>query len=272
MKRLTSALAALLILAAAQPALAADMQFTLTPAGDLKPGVTTHVTAHLARKDGTPVTLAMLKEVHTKKLHLLVVDPSLTDYHHLHPEATDKPGDYRFDFTPHLPGQYRVWADVTDAKTGAHEYLEADMGATGNTVTSIDETPSLTSDAGGLHFALTLDEPLKVGEAAMVSLTVTKDGKPFTGLEPVMGAFAHVVGFGEDYHSILHIHPMGKEPTKATERGGPALMFHLEPEHAGFVKLFAQVRVNGQDIFAPFGLTVAPQAAKAKPHAAHHHE
>jgi len=90
----------------------------------------------------------------------------------------------------------------------------------------------------------------------MGNVVVTKGGQPFTGLEPVMGAFAHVVGFTEDYNSVLHVHPMGKEPTSDAERGGPKLEFHIEPEKTGFVKLFAQVRIDGKDIFAPFGITV----------------
>ena len=38
------------------------------------------------------------------------------------------------------------------------------------------------------------------------------------------------------------------------ERGGPKLEFHIEPEKAGFVKLFTQVRIGGEDIFAPLGI------------------
>jgi len=107
-----------------------------------------------------------------------------------------------------------------------------------------------------VSFALTLDGEPKAGSPLMGNITVTKDGQPFALLEPVMGAFSHVVGFTEDYNSVMHIHPMGKEPTSDTERGGPKLEFHIEPKKAGFVKLFAQVRIGGKDIFAPFGIIV----------------
>ena len=50
--------------------------------------------------------------------------------------------------------------------------------------------------------------------------------------------------------------PMGKEPESDSERGGPQLEFHIEPESSGFIKLFAQIKINGKDIFAPFGLMV----------------
>ncbi len=71
-----------------------------------------------------------------------------------------------------------------------------------------------------------------------------------------MGTLAHLMGFYADYSSILHIHPMGKEPSKDSERGGSQLMFHIEPQKAGFVKLFAQFRINGKDIYVPFGILI----------------
>jgi hypothetical protein len=57
---------------------------------------------------------------------------------------------------------------------------------------------------------------------------------------------------------VLHIHPLGKEPTLESQRGGPKLEFHIAPEKPGFVKFFAQVRIDGKDLFAPFGVTIAP--------------
>ena len=131
-----------------------------------------------------------------------------------------------------------------------------DIGALAKDKVAITTTTIMTSTVDGYTFTLALDGEPKAGAAVMGNITVTKDGKPFTQLEPVMGAFAHVVGFGEDYSSVLHIHPMGKEPTSDTERGGPKLEFHIEPKTAGFVKLFAQVRIDGKDLFAPFGVAV----------------
>ena len=63
----------------------------------------------------------------------------------------------------------------------------------------------------------------------------------------------------DDFRTVTHVHPMGKEPTNAGDRGGPELMFHLEPSKPGFVKLFAQVKVGGKEIFVPFGVMVKPE-------------
>lgn len=232
---------------------------TLSPAAPLVAGKSAHIVARLETlADKKPLTLDGLKEIHTKKLHLLIVDPSLSDYHHIHPVAGKNPGEYVFDFTPMKNGRYRVWADIVPVATGKQEYVRADMGSPAAEKPVIDKTPRLTASVKGYDFALTLDGTPKAGAPLMAELTVTKDGKPFAELEPVMGAFAHVVGFTEDYNSVLHIHPMGKEPSRDNARGGPTLSFHLEPKAPGFVKLFAQVRIDGQDVFVPFGLTVVP--------------
>ncbi|MEO5722015.1 MAG: hypothetical protein ABIR71_11155 [Chthoniobacterales bacterium] len=47
----------------------------------------------LTAPDGQPVTLEGLIVAHTQKIHLLIVDETLTDYHHEHPTPTNKPGD-----------------------------------------------------------------------------------------------------------------------------------------------------------------------------------
>lgn len=233
------------------------VKLALEPAATMEAGKTTQVTVKLnAVADGKPLTFDDLKDAHTKKLHLLVIDPSLSDYHHIHPVASKNPGEFVFDFTPLKNDSYRVWADVIPVATGKQEYVQTNMGSPAEEKASIDKTTSMATTVDGYTFTLALDGEPKAGAPVMGSVTVTKDGQPFNELEPVMGAFAHVVAFTEDYNSVLHVHPMGKEPGSDTERGGPKLEFHIEPEKAGFVKLFAQVRIGGKDIFAPFGITV----------------
>ena len=97
----------------------------------------------------------------------------------------------------------------------------------------------------------------------MVNIRVTTpDGKEFAGLEPVMGAFAHMVAFPEDLGSVTHVHPMGNEPKVATERGGPELSFHVEPTQAGFQKLFLQTQIGGKEVYAAFAQNVEATAPK----------
>lgn len=209
------------------------------------------------------VALDDLKKIHTRKLHLLIVDSTLTDYHHEHPTPTDIPGEYKFTFTPQKTA-YRIWADVIPVATDKQEYAQVDLGMPDIAENPPIRTLNTTSSVAGYTFNLTLEEPLVVGKTSMARVDVTdRHGKPVKTLEPVMGAFGHIVGFSEDYKTIAHIHPMGAEPTKATQRGGSILKLHLEPKTAGFLKLFVQTRIQGQDIFAPFGVMIAGDTSSA---------
>ena len=238
-------------------ALSDRLKITLKPASPLVANRPVRVTMTLARAaSNTPVTFADLREMHTKKLHLLIIDPTLTDYHHVHPTPTDLPGTYTFDFTPAKSGSYRVWADVTLSTTDAQQYVRGNMGTDGGSRPAPIKTLSSQATVDGLTFTLTLDDTPRVNSAVLAHVNVSRDGVPFTQLEPVMGAFAHMVGFAQNERSVLHVHPLGAEPTSDAARGGPTLDFHIEPKTRGFVKLFAQVRVGGRDVFVPFGIEV----------------
>jgi hypothetical protein len=84
------------------------------------------------------------------------------------------------------------------------------------------------------------------------------EGNPYTQLEPVMDAFAHLVGFYEDGRSILHIHPKGLPLLNAKARGGPELEFQFYTTRRGFVRLFAQIRAQGELLTIPFALQIGP--------------
>ena len=206
-------------------------------------------------KDNKPLTLNDLKTVHTKKIHIMVIDSTLTDYYHIHPVADSKNKDFVFNFTPKKSGTYQIWVDITPSATDKQIFIKSDIGHSSQKA-QVNKEEKLNAHAGSYQFDLKPGGKVQAGKPVMAIITVTKDGKSFNKLEPVMGAFAHVVGFNADCSSIMHIHPMGKEPANDSERGGSQLMLHLEPQHAGFVKLFAQFRINGKDIYVPFGIFV----------------
>lgn len=206
-------------------------------------------------KNNKPLTLNDLKTVHTKKIHLMVIDSTLTDYYHIHPVADSKNKDFVFNFTPKKSGTYQIWVDITPSATDKQMFIKSVFGHSSQKAL-VNKEEILNTHVGSYQFDLKIDGKVQVGKPVMATITVTKDGKFFNKLEPVMGAFAHVVGFNSDYSTIMHMHPMGKEPANYSERGGSQLMFHLEPQNSGFVKLFAQFRINGKDIYAPFGVFV----------------
>lgn len=234
-----------------------DISLQITSAAPLIPEKDYNLVVKLDDSNGQPLTLDKLKEVHTQKVHLLVADETLGDYHHLHPVAGKNDGEYVASFVPEKATSYKVWADITPVD-GSQKFVSALIK--GNEPCSADcvqKDLALSSKEAGLAANLSFEGKLSAGKAVMGSLAIADEkGNPVKDLQPVMGAFAHIVGFYEDFNSVAHIHPMGEEPTKADQRGGPELKFHFEPERKGFVKLFAQVRRGDKDIFIPFGIEI----------------
>jgi hypothetical protein len=223
-------------------------------------GRPTRTSLVLKRSDGSPVAPNDLIEVHTQKIHLLVIDRTLTDYHHEHPVPTAVPGEYAFTFTPSRAGPYRVWADLRSYPVGLQEYAMADLPASSDADVPMDETTATRADVGALRFQLIVP-PSKIvaGRPTRVRLHVTRrDGTPCTDLEPLMQAFAHLVGFNEDHVTVLHSHPRGAPVVDPGRRGGPDLEFLIDTLRPGFYRLFAQVQVGGEVTTAPFGVKVLP--------------
>ena len=240
---------------------APTLKLTLAPDDAVAPGRAQHVTLTLTDlATGKPLGPNDLALAHTRRLHLLIVDASLTDYQHIHPVFDPLgTGRWRFDFTPLFGRAYKVWADAT-LPDGSHEYVGANLVAGAGKAPSPSNAMVMTAEKDGLEFVLSFASPLKAGQAARGSIAIVdhKTGKPFAGLQPLMGAFGHIVAFAGNWNAIEHVHSLGAEPRTERERGGPVIDFHIRPERAGVLKLFAQIRANGRETIVPFTAMVAP--------------
>lgn len=221
----------------------------------------------LTGPDGTPVTLDGLELAHTKKIHLLIVDESLRDYQHAHPDETDTPGEYRFVFNPKFGGRYHIWADVVPTATGQQQYAKAVM-IVGGDPASTDHTINTRAERDGYRFDLATEDnkPLQVGKATLLKVKVQQsNGQDIVELQPLMGGFAHMVGFTAKLDSITQAYPIGKEPQTDAERGGPELSFLVKPEQAGYLKLYLQTQIYGFTELVAFGVNVEQPASASNP-------
>ncbi|MEY4386015.1 MAG: hypothetical protein RLY20_1298 [Verrucomicrobiota bacterium] len=237
----------------------------LDPATPLRVGVPVELTLRLRTPTGEPITPIDLIETHTRKVHLLITDESLADYHHEHPQPTKVPGEYRFRFTPHNPGSYRFWADIRPYPLGLQQYAVANLDgeAPGRPIATYGTL--LKTEVDGLQFELQLPaEGIEARRSAAARLRVTDtNGQPVTTLEPTMAAFSHLVGFYEDRTTVLHLHPTGAPITDPTARGGPELEFMIFALKSGYVRLFAQVQHHGQLHTAAFIIGIKPAGSIA---------
>lgn len=217
-----------------------------------------HVTLSLRTITGKPIAPEDLLVAHTRKLHVMVVDPSLRDYQHLHPVPGRAPGDWEFAVTPQRAGLYRVFADFTPAATGRGLYASAEFVAPGKP----DAPPAADNwicETDGWRFTLTPDTAFQARKVVGLTLMVeTAQGQQPVVLEPVMGAYAHLVAFDQNRSGFAHIHPQPVDPGKPLDPDRPQLTFQVQIPQAGRYVIWSQVQIGGRERFAPFWFEVAP--------------
>lgn len=211
-------------------------------------------TLTLMNAGGRPMLPYQLAVTHTKKLHLLLVDSSLEDYHHIHPVPMGETGEWVFKFKPNKPGVYRAFAEIVPIRTRQHVVAPTEITVPGEPELPAKHYP-MVAEIEDYRFSLDLNfKDARAYRDNNFTLTVTrKDGKPLI-LETIMGTFAHLVAFDEKREGYSHMHPLsiGKEK----DPHAPALAFIFNTKQTGFYRIWAQVQLEGREIFAPFDLSV----------------
>ncbi len=238
---------------------------TLTPAAPATAGAEVRATFTLKTASGKPIAPEDLVVMHTKKLHLLIIDPTLTDYQHVHPEPGRAPGSWDFHFTPRLGGVYRIFADFTPVATGSGLYANSEFGV-GAPVDDARERGqaappinTFVADREGYRFALVpAVQPIRARQPVDLKFVVTRPDGGTVPMQPVMGAFAHLVAFDETRSGFAHLHPMETDLLKPPDAVRPTLSFKITIPQAGRYVIWSQVNLGGHEVFAPFWFDVAP--------------
>ena len=223
---------------------------------------------------GHVLTPADLATIHTKKLHTMLVDSTLTDYHHLHPVYDPARGVFTCQFTPQAATPYSMWNDFTVGHASAPMHIKNQLPCRRPYAIPARVTCANHVRAGDLHVDISSSSLLCAGADATLTLTIRDaSGKPVTDLEPIMGAYAHLVGFSPDGEHFIHSHPLGIEPTASDAHGSSPLQFHVTLPTDGATKFFLQIQRQGHMATIPFGQMVAPALSHGErvSQAAHHH-
>lgn len=224
----------------------------------------------LRTSGGKPIAPADLLVVHERRLHLMIADPTLTDYQHLHPRPLAD-GEWEFAFTPRRGGLYRIFADFTPVATARGLYASADLpvqpAASGGVTRPAQPMTAGGSEGalaglqtvrnGGFVFALRSPAEARAGQPLDFRFSVHRDGGGEVPLKPVMGAYAHLVAFDMERTGFAHLHPV-EDPAQTPHLKDPELNFKLTIPKAGDYVIWSQVNLDGEEVFVPFGLKVEP--------------
>lgn len=213
----------------------------------LRPGMNEDFSFRILGPDDRPVT--EFDVAHEKRMHLIVVRRDTSAFQHIHPEQ-GAGGLWTVPLTLSAAGSYRAFADF--APTGGDPAkLGVDLTVPGK-FQPVGYAPSRVSTVDG--YEVKLGGELVPGEASKVTLSVSKDGKPVTDLQPYLGAYGHLVALRQGDLAYLHVHPDG-EPGDGKTAPGPEVVFYTEVPSVGDYRLFLDFRHGGNVRTAEFTVT-----------------
>ncbi len=224
-------------------------------------GEEVELTLSLTTHAGKPIAPADLLNVHTELLHLMIIDPQMMDYHHVHPRPLAEPGQWNFRFTPRFGGEYRFFADFTPAATGLGLYANSALDVVGAAPSAeaiaAAHQLSWVAIVSDCRFEMRPKEGgIRAGSEATMELSITRrDGGP-VALRPIMGAFAHVVAFDDARTGFAHLHPQEIDLSIPPDTMNPKLTFRITIPTAGRYVTWAQINLDGTELFAPFWFDV----------------
>ncbi len=176
-----------------------------------------------------------LDVVHEKKIHLLVINQSLSWFDHIHP-VYQADGSYVVDETFPSSGGYMLFADYKPSG-GSGQIDRMDVEVIGQPRPAPDfKSPKTKGSSGDFSVALIPDDPEFLAQQEIhFDGVMTKNGKPFdvNDLQYYMDAKGHMIAIQVDSKMIVHIHP-------EIENG--KLHFHAEFPKEGFYRMWLQFK------------------------------
>ncbi|MEU4333592.1 hypothetical protein AB0F59_03070 [Micromonospora lupini] len=229
--------------------LVSDRGYTLVPVA----APASEFAFRIAGPDGRPVT--RYDVAHDKRMHLIVARRDLSGFRHVHPELAPD-GTWRVDTPLAGPGQWRAFADFTP--TGGEPLtLGVDVTVPGELTERPLPAPATSTTVDG--YTVTLAGAPQPGRTSSLTLTVSRDGRPVTDLEPYLGAYGHLVALRRGDLAYLHVHPDGT-PGDGRTRPGPEVTFLAEVPSAGSYRLYLDFRHGGRVHTAEFTVVADPAA------------
>ncbi|MEV0118787.1 hypothetical protein AB0H77_36990 [Streptomyces sp. NPDC050844] len=219
------------------------------------------VTFRVMGPDGRVVT-AFTPE-HEKALHFIAVRRDTAGFQHVHP-VMDEKGTWSVELALE-PGDWRFFADIHPAGHDGTMTLGIDVAVAGQY--DPRPLPEATRAARADEFTVTLDGELLPGAASELTLTVSRNGRPVTDLQPYLAAYGHLVALRVGDLGYLHVHPEG-EPGDGTTAPGPEIAFVATAPSAGTYRLFLDFQHDGVVRTAEFTVRTTEPAPE---HGNHHH-
>ncbi len=202
------------------------------------------------RHPDTDRVVTQFEVIHEKLFHLFLVSQDLEYFSHEHP-ILQPSGWFRLRTRLPKPGTYRLLADFDP--TGGTPQLAARTFSTAGYMAPLESgiahppVDLAPKQAENLKVALSTEPaPPLAGKKTMLFFRVS----PAEGLEPYIGAWAHLLAVSNDLIDTIHSHPFLAD-------GGPAMQFNLFFPRPAPYRVWIQMQRKGVVNTASFTLAVS---------------
>ena len=175
-------------------------------------------------------------EIHEKLFHLFVISADLETFAHEHPEPPTSPdGIFRLKRTFQKSGEYRLLADFFP-QGGTPQLISRSFFVAGERKLGkpliADSSPQ---QGANLKVELVTEPPQPLaGKKTLLFFRLT----PHEGLEPLLGAWGHLLAASGDLIDLIHGHPEFADP-------GPQIQFNVIFPRPGVHRVWVQFQRLG---------------------------
>jgi len=207
-----------------------------TPPGTNAPASATFTITHGGQ------TVTAFDPEQTKLMHVYLIRADLAGFQHVHPNMSPD-GTWSAPTTAVGPGIYRIYVQFlphSDAAGGALT-LSVSVTVSGPPATVLSPLPPASPSTAVDGYTVALDGVPAAGREAPLRITITKNGRPVTDLQPYLDTYAHVTAIREGDLAFAHLHPEG---TASGDHGGPTLTVHAQLPESGNYRMFIQFQTD----------------------------
>ena len=175
-------------------------------------------------------------EIHEKLFHLFLISADLESFAHEHPEATaNGDGIFRLQYTFPKGGEYRLRADFFP-QGGTPQLISRSFYVAGEHKPAKPLKADLDAKQGANMRVELVTEPPRplAGKKTLLFFRIT----PHEGLEPLLGAWGHLLAASSDLIDLIHGHP-------EFANAGPQIQFNVIFPRPGMHRVWVQFQNQG---------------------------
>ncbi len=211
-----------------------------------------------------------LEYVHERPIHLMIVSQDLQEFAHIHPEVNEF-GVWEVSHTFPRGGKYQLYADFAPPGEKRHlENFEVIVTGQPRPKSKLAVTPATVKTSGGVPVTIDTGGEIHALTEFEIRFQLGDGKSPVAGLQPYLGAWAHIAIASEDLYRFSHAHPLeeGGSAIKLSEAHvhtpetlGPApkqIRIPASFVKGGLYKIWLQIQIAGKVETIPFVVSVTP--------------